>query len=99
MFFIISQVRDEEILSALMSINMKDKDCDLFKMYIFLALAEHWLLSSSILDENPIMKEMWALYLRNCSCQIASTDLRPHALKVCWTSVFFLVSAPFSDVL
>ncbi len=36
-----------------------------------------------MLEDKPVINEMWGLYLRNCSCQIASTDLRSYAPKVC----------------
>ncbi|KAK6936102.1 hypothetical protein RJ641_033132 [Dillenia turbinata] len=72
----------EDILKSLISINVKDKSCDLFKTYICLVLAENWLLFGSLLEEKPYIEEMWNLCLRNCSCQITSTDLRLYASKV-----------------
>ncbi|KAL6976371.1 hypothetical protein U1Q18_025157 [Sarracenia purpurea var. burkii] len=72
----------EEILRALISINVKDKSCDLFKMYIYLVLTENWLLSNSMLEDKPVIYEMWGVYLRSCSYQITSTDLRSYASKV-----------------
>lgn len=76
------QAADEEILRLLISINVKDKSCDLFKMYIYLVLTENWLFSNELLADKPVLNEMWNLYLRNCSCLIASTDLRSFASKV-----------------
>lgn len=76
------QDSDESLLSSLMSINLKEKSCNLFKTYIFLVLAENWLFSSKLVEEKPVLKDMWAVFLRNCSCQISSTDLRPYASKV-----------------
>uniref|UniRef100_A0A5B7BZX9 Coiled-coil SMC6 And NSE5 INteracting (CANIN) domain-containing protein n=2 Tax=Davidia involucrata TaxID=16924 RepID=A0A5B7BZX9_DAVIN len=72
----------EEILRLLISINVKDKSCDLFKVYIYLVLTENWLLSNPILEDKPVIYEMWGVYLRNCSCQITSMDLRSYASKV-----------------
>lgn len=72
----------EEVLRLLKSVNVKDKNCDLFKIYIYLALAENWLLYVPLLEEKPLIKEMWGVFLRNCSCQITSTDLRSYASKV-----------------
>ncbi|KAM7522417.1 hypothetical protein LguiA_012319 [Lonicera macranthoides] len=72
----------EEILRRLILINVKDKECDLYKTYIYLVLTEMWLLSKPMIENNPVICEMWGVYLRNCSCQISSTDLRPHASKV-----------------
>ncbi|KAH8499516.1 hypothetical protein H0E87_018124 [Populus deltoides] len=73
---------EEEILSFLISINVKDRSCDLFQMYIYLVLTEHWLLSNPMFELKPVIYEMWGVYLRNCSCQITSTDMRPYASKV-----------------
>lgn len=72
----------EEILKFLISINVKDRSCDLFKMYIYLVLTENWLYSNPLLEDKPVINEMWSLYLRNCSCQITNTDLRTYASKV-----------------
>ncbi|XP_028125457.1 uncharacterized protein LOC114322367 isoform X1 [Camellia sinensis] len=78
-----NKVTDAEvILRSLISINVKDKSCDLFKMYIFLVLTENWLLSNPMLEDKSVIYEMWGVYLRNCSCQITSTDLRSYASKV-----------------
>ncbi|XP_021670843.2 uncharacterized protein LOC110657789 isoform X1 [Hevea brasiliensis] len=78
-----SEATDEvEILNLLISINVKDKNCDFFKMYIYLVLTENWLLSNPMLEHKPVIYEMWGVYLRNCSCQINGTDLRPYASKV-----------------
>ncbi|XP_004287554.1 PREDICTED: uncharacterized protein LOC101295940 isoform X2 [Fragaria vesca subsp. vesca] len=73
------KARDEvEILNLLISVNVKEKNCDFFKLYVYLVLTENWLLSN---QENRVLIEMWRLYLRNCSCLIASTDLRSFASK------------------
>ncbi|KAI7992541.1 Shugoshin-1 [Camellia lanceoleosa] len=78
-----NKVTDAEvILRSLISINVKDKSCDLFKMYIFLVLTENWLLSNPMLEDKSVISEMWGVYLHNCSCQITSTDLRSYASKV-----------------
>ncbi|KAG7950355.1 hypothetical protein I3843_13G107900 [Carya illinoinensis] len=73
---------EEEVMRLLIAINVKEKGCDLFKMYIYLVLAENWLLVNQMLEHKPVINEMWGLYLRNCSCQISSTDLRSFASKV-----------------
>nr|XP_048325102.1 uncharacterized protein LOC107410035 isoform X2 [Ziziphus jujuba var. spinosa] len=84
------KVADEEILRLLISINVKEKGCDLVKMYIYLVLTENWLCSNELLADKPVLNEMWNLYLRNCSCLIASTDLRPFASKVRNKASYFL---------
>ncbi|CAN0916473.1 hypothetical protein LINGRAHAP2_LOCUS29733 [Linum grandiflorum] len=73
---------EQEILNSLIAINVREKQCDLLKMYIYIILAENWLHSSTVLGENPVLCEMWGVYLRNCSCHIGSSDLRPYAAKV-----------------
>ncbi|CAN1252914.1 hypothetical protein LINPERPRIM_LOCUS8182 [Linum perenne] len=73
---------EEEILNCLIAINVKEKRCDLLKMYIYIVLAENWLFSSAVLVDKPVLFEMWGVYLRNCSCHISSSDLRPYAAKV-----------------
>ncbi|XP_059314728.1 uncharacterized protein LOC132065373 isoform X1 [Lycium ferocissimum] len=73
---------EEQILRSLTSTNLKDKNCDIFKMYIHLVLAENWLFCNPLLKDKPIISEMWSACLRNCSCQITSTDLRSYASKV-----------------
>jgi hypothetical protein len=72
----------EEILKNLITINLKDKKCDLHRMYIYVILTDNWLSSNPILVEKSVIKEMWGVFLRNCSCHISSTDLRPYAAKV-----------------
>ncbi|KAE8722781.1 putative Shugoshin C terminus [Hibiscus syriacus] len=73
---------EEGILTLLISINVKEKACDFFKLYIYVILTENWLRYDERFSEKPVIREMWGLFLRNCSCQISSTDLRPHASKV-----------------
>ncbi|CAA0815032.1 Unknown protein [Striga hermonthica] len=72
----------EEILRSLTSINVKDKDCDLFQMYICLNLAENWLLFEPTLKDKAEISKLWNICLRNCSCGISITDLRSYASNV-----------------
>ncbi|ERM98051.1 hypothetical protein AMTR_s00120p00109410 [Amborella trichopoda] len=72
----------EEVLSSLVSIKIREKDCDFSRIYIYLVLTDKWLWSNPLLKEKPVLLEMWMLYLRNCSCQVTSTDWRPYASKV-----------------
>lgn len=80
--FALKELDAEEILRLLMAINVKDKDCDLFKMYIYLNLTENWLSFDPKLKEKPVICEMWGVSLRHCSCLVSSTDMRPFASKV-----------------
>ncbi|KAK6271760.1 hypothetical protein POUND7_008843 [Theobroma cacao] len=89
-----NEVTDEEgILTLLISINVKEKACDFFKMYLYLVLTENWLQYDPMLRDKPVIREMWGLFLRNCSCQITSTDLRLHASKVRNKAAFLLQGA------
>ncbi|KAL3828499.1 hypothetical protein ACJIZ3_017301 [Penstemon smallii] len=72
----------EEVLRWLSSINVKDKSCDLFKMYLYLSLAENWLSFDSVSKDKAVVRELWGGCLRNCSCGITITDLRSYASNV-----------------
>ncbi|XP_025641683.1 uncharacterized protein [Arachis hypogaea] len=72
----------EDILRLLRAINFKDKSCDFFKMYIHLVLTENWVLSNSLIEDNPVIYEMFCLFLRQCSSLISASDLRSYASKV-----------------
>ncbi|KAM7280309.1 hypothetical protein ACFE04_007443 [Oxalis oulophora] len=74
--------KEEEILNLLVSIKVKDKSCNLFKLYIYLVLTENWLSYDSKVSRNPVIREMWALFLRNCSCQINRANLSLYASKI-----------------
>ncbi|XLU80925.1 hypothetical protein S245_004345, partial [Arachis hypogaea] len=70
---------EEDILRLLRAINFKDKSCDFFKMYIHLVLTENWVLSNSLIEDNPVIYEMFCLFLRQCSSLISASDLRSYA--------------------
>ncbi|KAG9449542.1 hypothetical protein H6P81_009507 [Aristolochia fimbriata] len=72
----------EDVVRLLVSTNVREKTCDFLKIYLYLVLAENWLFSGSLLEQNQVIRAMWALFLRNCSCQITSTDWRSYASKV-----------------
>ncbi|XP_064993735.1 uncharacterized protein LOC135629834 [Musa acuminata AAA Group] len=72
----------KEILELLMSVNVKDKDCDFFKLYIYLVLAENFLSFHHLGEEKSVAIDTWCKFLRNCSSQITSTDWRSYASKV-----------------
>ena len=80
----------EEILRSLAEINFKDKRCDFYNMYIHLVLTENWVLSNSLIEDNPVIYEMFCLYLQNCSTLISATNLRSYASKVKETAFLFL---------
>ncbi|RDX88128.1 hypothetical protein CR513_30318, partial [Mucuna pruriens] len=82
----------EEILRSLTAINFKDKSCDFFKMYIHLVLIENWVFSNSFTEDNPVIYEMFCLYLRHCSTLISATNLRSYASKVNEMTFLFLTA-------
>ncbi|XP_073112175.1 uncharacterized protein [Elaeis guineensis] len=71
----------KDILELLVSMQLKEKNFDFFKLYIYLVLAENMLLSYHPLEERDVITDMWCKYLRNCSSQITSTDWRSYASK------------------
>lgn len=82
----------EEILRSLTEINFKDNSCDFYRMYINLVLTENWVLSNSLIEDNPVIYEMFSLYLRHCSTLISATNLRSYASKVNETAFLFLTT-------
>ncbi|WOL15704.1 hypothetical protein Cni_G24485 [Canna indica] len=72
----------EGVLEFLLSINVKDKDCDFLKLYIYLVLAENVLLSYDSDNKKFVTLDMWCKYLRKLSSQITNTDWRSYASKV-----------------
>ncbi|XP_026413159.1 uncharacterized protein LOC113308924 isoform X1 [Papaver somniferum] len=85
----------EDILRFLISINVKDRNCDFFPMFIYLVLAENWLLFGPPLEDKPYIPQMLGVYLRNCSSQISSTDMRCYASKV-RNKASYLLQSTFS---
>ncbi|RYR74427.1 hypothetical protein Ahy_A02g009144 isoform D [Arachis hypogaea] len=80
--FLCQAHNEEDILRLLRAINFKDKSCDFFKMYIHLVLTENWVLSNSLIEDNPVIYEMFCLFLRQCSSLISASDLRSYASMV-----------------
>ncbi|KMT02356.1 hypothetical protein BVRB_9g205800 isoform B [Beta vulgaris subsp. vulgaris] len=70
----------KDVLKFLVSINMKDKTCNLFKIYLCLVLAENWLLFGS--ETKTFVNELWSSFIRKCSIQISNTDFRPCAQEI-----------------
>ncbi|MCL7027198.1 hypothetical protein MKW94_026221 [Papaver nudicaule] len=85
----------EGILRFLKSINVKDRNCNFFRMFIYLVLAENWLLFGPPLEDKSYFLEMLGVYLRNCSCLISSTDMRCYASKV-RNKASYLLQSTFS---
>lgn len=72
----------EKILKLVTSINVKEKECDFFRLYVYLVLMDNLLFSSDAFRDKTGMVDAWRNYLRNCSTQIGCTDWRFYAPKV-----------------
>lgn len=72
----------EKILKSVTSINVKEKECNFFRLYVYLVLMDNLLFSSDAFRNKPAIIEAWRNYLRNCSTQIGCTDWRFYASKV-----------------
>ncbi|ONM28131.1 uncharacterized protein [Zea mays] len=71
----------EKILKLVTSINVKEKECDFFRLYVYLVLMDNLLFSSDAFRDKTGMVDAWRNYLRNCSTQIGCTDWRFYAPK------------------
>ncbi|KAL8152216.1 hypothetical protein V2J09_009976 [Rumex salicifolius] len=78
----LEQIDDaQDILRTVISINLKDRSCNLFDMYLYLVLVENLLISDN-LDSKQAIIEMWGSFLRQCCGQISNTDFRPFAQEI-----------------
>ncbi|CAD6233737.1 unnamed protein product [Miscanthus lutarioriparius] len=64
----------EKMLKLVTSINVKEKECDFFRLYVYLVLMDNLLFSSDAFREKTAIVDAWRNYLRNCSTQIGCTD-------------------------
>ncbi|TVU23089.1 hypothetical protein EJB05_32826 [Eragrostis curvula] len=72
----------ERILKLVTTINVKEKECDLFKLYVYLVLMDKLLFSTDAFRDKTMVVHSWRNYLRNCSTQIGCSDWRFYAPKV-----------------
>ncbi|KAF0917616.1 hypothetical protein E2562_020985 [Oryza meyeriana var. granulata] len=72
----------EKILKSVTSINVKDKECNFFSLYVYLVLMDNLLFSSDAFRDKHAIINSWRNYLRSCSTQIGCTDWRLYASKV-----------------
>lgn len=72
----------EKILKLVTSINVKGKECDFFKLYVYLVLMDNLLFSTDAFRNKTNVVDSWRNYLRSCSTQIGCTDWRFYASKV-----------------
>jgi hypothetical protein len=87
----------EKILKQVTSINVKEKECDLFKLYVYLILMDTLLFSTDAFRDKTMVVDSWLNYLRNCSTQIKCTEWRFYASQVKRITWNFQVYASFSS--
>lgn len=72
----------EKMLKLVTSINVKEKECDFFRLYVYLVLMDNLLFSSDAFRDKTMIIDTWRNYLRNCSTQIPFTNWGFYAPKV-----------------
>ncbi|KAF7022053.1 hypothetical protein CFC21_034896 [Triticum aestivum] len=72
----------ERILKSVTSINVKEKECNFFVLYMHIVLVDNLLFSSDAFRNKTAIIDAWRNFLRNCSTQIGCTDWRFYASKV-----------------
>ncbi|KAM3348459.1 hypothetical protein ACQJBY_022000 [Aegilops geniculata] len=72
----------ERILKSVTSINVKEKECNFFVLYVHIVLMDNLLFSSDAFRNKTAIIDTWRNFLRNCSTQIGCTDWRFYASKV-----------------
>ncbi|CAN6288625.1 unnamed protein product [Urochloa humidicola] len=85
----------EKMLKLVTSINVKDKECDFFRLYVNLVLMDNLLFSSNAFRDKTMIVDTWRNYLRYCSTQIVFTNWRLYAPKVRNKASYFLQGAVF----
>ncbi|KAF7036045.1 hypothetical protein CFC21_046803 [Triticum aestivum] len=72
----------ERILKSVTSINVKEKECNFFMLYVHIVLMDNLLFSSDAFRNKTAIIDAWRIFLRNCSTHIGCTDWRFYASKV-----------------
>ncbi|VAH75372.1 unnamed protein product [Triticum turgidum subsp. durum] len=72
----------ERILKSVTSINVKEKECNFFVLYVHIVLMDNLLFSSDAFRNKTAIIDAWRNFLRNCSTHIGCTDWRFYASKV-----------------
>ncbi|CAO2199764.1 unnamed protein product [Urochloa humidicola] len=85
----------EKMLKLVTSINVKDKECNFFRLYVYLVLMDNLLFSSDAFRDKTAIIDTWRSYLRNCSTQIACTNWGFYAPKVRNKASYLLQGAIF----
>ncbi|CAM8919875.1 unnamed protein product [Rhodiola kirilowii] len=77
------QITDAEgILNLLISTDVMEENCNLFKIYIYLGLTENWLLNVPALEHDKRNHQLWKEFLKKCSRIGTPSDWRSYASKV-----------------
>ncbi|KAF8649521.1 hypothetical protein HU200_064276 [Digitaria exilis] len=85
----------EKMLKLVTSINVKEKECDFFRLYVYLVLMDNLLFSSDAFRDKTMIIDTWRNYLRNCSTQIPFTNWGFYAPKVRNKASYLLQGAIF----
>ncbi|KAG2585895.1 hypothetical protein PVAP13_5NG012308 [Panicum virgatum] len=85
----------EKILKLVTSINVKEKECDFFRLYVYLVLMDNLLFACDAFRDKTKIVDTWRHYLRNCSTQIACTNWVFYAPKVRNKASYLLQGAAF----
>ncbi|XP_039784902.1 uncharacterized protein LOC120651485 [Panicum virgatum] len=85
----------EKMLKLVTSINVKEKECDFFRLYVSLVLMDNLLFSSDAFRDNAMIVDTWRNYLRTCSTQIEFRNWRLYAPKVRNKASYLLQGAVF----
>ncbi|CAM8916619.1 unnamed protein product [Rhodiola kirilowii] len=72
----------EGILNLLISTDVMEENCNLFKIYIYLGLTENWLLNVPALEHDKRNHQLWKEFLKKCSRIGTPSDWRSYASKV-----------------
>jgi hypothetical protein len=85
------------ILKLVTSINVKEKECDFFRLYVYLVLMDNLLFSSDAFRDKSVIVT-WRNYLRSCSTQITFRNWSFYAQKVQKLDCceFFMFPFPFA---
>ncbi|KAG8052773.1 hypothetical protein GUJ93_ZPchr0001g30926 [Zizania palustris] len=83
----------EKILKSVTTINVKDKECNFFSLYVYIVLMNNLLFSSDAFRDKHAIINSWRNFLRICSTQIGCTDWRLYASKVRNKASYFLQGA------
>ena len=72
----------EKMLKLVTSINVKERECDFFRLYVYLVLMDNLLFACDAFRDKTKVVDTWRNYLRNYSTQIARTNWGFYAPKV-----------------